>query len=58
MTIEIVGSHLMMSYNYELNHSPLAVSLLGACYMSIKMRKTNGQICNNQEVCKPTERCV
>jgi hypothetical protein len=35
MTIEIVGSHLMVSYNYVLNHSPLAVSLLGACYMSI-----------------------
>jgi len=34
MTIEIVGSHLMMSYNYVLNHSPLAVSL-GVCYASI-----------------------
>jgi len=56
MTIEIVGSHLMMSYNYVLNHSPLAVS--GSMLCVHKYTKQTDRYVISRYVCNPTERCV
>ena len=58
MTIEIVGGHSIMSYNYVLKNSTLAVSFIEVSYVFINAQNKWTDTYNKQGVCNPTERCV